>query len=225
MSSDILSRPIDAEQVLADLRRGAEEPRGRLGVTVVLIRESWLERANKGVPTMLRYATHAKNNSLYNTPPMFGIYVLDLVLRWVDSAWAASRGDGQRATTGQGRDPLRRDRRSAAAIYQAGTPRSPPRSRMNVTFRLSTRGRWRNKFVAETQKAEGMVGLAGHRSVGGVASVDLQRHRPRRLPVAGERSWGDFAAKNGQGSRLEPTHHEEAPADDPGPRRRSRKTC
>ncbi len=53
-------------------------------MTIVLLREAWLAQANKNVPTMLRYSTHVKNNSLYNTPPAFGIYVLSLVLKWVE---------------------------------------------------------------------------------------------------------------------------------------------
>src|SRR5262249_27661523 len=83
MSSDILSRPFDAGR-FALIYAGAQKNLGPSGVTAVLIRESWVEKANKGVPTMLRYATHVKNNSLYNTPPTFGVYVLNLVLQWVE---------------------------------------------------------------------------------------------------------------------------------------------
>src|SRR5207253_3463925 len=72
MSSDILSRPIDAGR-FALIYAGAQKNLGPSGVTAVLLRESWLARANKNVPTMLRYATHVKNNSLYNTPPSFAV--------------------------------------------------------------------------------------------------------------------------------------------------------
>ncbi|MEI7686972.1 MAG: 3-phosphoserine/phosphohydroxythreonine transaminase, partial [Planctomycetota bacterium] len=83
MSSDIFSRPFDASK-FSLIYAGAQKNLGPSGVTVVLLRESWLEKANKGVPTMLRYATHVKNNSLYNTPPSFGVYVLGLVLEWIE---------------------------------------------------------------------------------------------------------------------------------------------
>src|SRR5207245_10200336 len=83
MSSDILSRPFDAGKC-ALIYAGAQKNLGPAGVTAVLLRESWLARANKNVPTMLRYATHVKNNSLYNTPPTFGVYVLGLVLKWIE---------------------------------------------------------------------------------------------------------------------------------------------
>ena len=70
-------------------------------MTVVLIRESWLERANKKIPTMLRYNTHTKNNSLYNTPPTFSVYLLDLFLTWIDAegglATIAARNDRKAA--------------------------------------------------------------------------------------------------------------------------------
>ena len=80
MSSDILSRPVDVGK-FALIYGGAQKNLGPAGVTAVLLREAWLAKANKGVPTMLRYATHVKNNSLYNTPPSFGVYVLNLVLQ------------------------------------------------------------------------------------------------------------------------------------------------
>src|SRR5690349_9119430 len=83
MSSDILSRPFDAGR-FALVYAGAQKNLGPAGVTAVLLREAWLERANKNVPTMLRYATHVKNNSLYNTPPTFAVYVLNLVLKWIE---------------------------------------------------------------------------------------------------------------------------------------------
>lgn len=161
LSSDILSRPIDANR-FSLIYAGAQKNLGPSGVTVVLIRESWLEAANKNVPTMLRYSTHVKNNSLYNTPPMFGIYILDLVLQWLD---------GQGGVNGI----ARLNDQKASLIYDAidrssgffcGHARPGSRSKMNVTFRLPSED-LEKKFVAEAQNA-GMVGLAGHRSVGGI---------------------------------------------------------
>jgi phosphoserine aminotransferase len=161
MSSDILSRPIDASR-FALIYAGAQKNLGPSGVTAVLIREAWLAKANKAVPTMLRYATHIKNNSLYNTPPTFGVYVLDLVLGWIDKM-------GGLAALGQ------RNERKARLVYDAidqgggfyrGHAEPESRSLMNVTFRLPSEA-LEKQFLRDAGAA-GMVGLAGHRSVGGI---------------------------------------------------------
>src|SRR5207248_3108549 len=141
---------------------GAQKNLGPAGVTVVLIRESWLEKANKGVPTMLRYATHVKNNSLYNTPPTFGVYVLDLVLQWIESVGGLA-GISERNV------------RKAETLYDAidesggfyrGHATAESRSLMNVTWRLPDES-LEKQFITEASAA-GMIGLAGHRSVGGI---------------------------------------------------------
>src|SRR5262249_9701579 len=141
---------------------GAQKNLGPSGVTTVLLRESWLARAGKGVPTMLRYATHVKHNSLYNTPPSFAVYVLNLVLQWIE------RGGGLPAMA-------ERNARKARLLYDAidqssgfyrGHAAREARSQMNVTFRLA-REELERPFLARAQAA-GMVGLPGHRSVGGV---------------------------------------------------------
>ena len=161
MSSDVLSRPLDASR-FALIYAGAQKNLGPSGVTVVLLRESWLERANKSVPTMLRYATHVKNNSLYNTPPSFGVYVLGLVLRWVEEI-------GGLAAMGE------RNARKAGLLYNAidqsggfyrGHAEKDARSLMNVTFRLPDETL--EKTFVDEAKGQGMVGLSGHRSVGGI---------------------------------------------------------
>jgi phosphoserine aminotransferase len=161
MSSDILSRPIDASR-FSLIYAGAQKNLGPSGVTVVLLRESWLEKANKGVATMLRYSTAVKNNSLYNTPPMFGVYVLDLVLQWVDGlggvAGMARINDSKAATIYAAID--------GSGGYYRGHAAPESRSKMNVTFRLPDEA-LEKQFVIEAQLA-GMVGLAGHRSVGGI---------------------------------------------------------
>jgi phosphoserine aminotransferase len=161
MSSDILSRPIDANR-FALIYAGAQKNLGPAGVTAVLLRESWLERANKNVPTMLRYATHVASNSLYNTPPTFGVYILNLVLQWIEQ-------------TGGLAAMAERNVRKAQTIYDAidqsggfyrGHAERESRSQMNVTFQLRSEA-LEKQFVAEAQAA-GMIGLAGHRSVGGI---------------------------------------------------------
>src|SRR5215211_2743415 len=165
MSSDILSRPLDAHK-FALIYAGAQKNLGPAGATVVIARQSWLDTAGKTAPTMLRYATHAKNNSLYNTPPVFGVYMLNLVLEWIEEC-------GGLQAMGE------RNRHKAATIYAAidnsggfyrGHAVPADRSLMNITFRLPSE-ELEKKFAAETTAAN-MVGLAGHRSVGGIrASV------------------------------------------------------
>ncbi|NTU78370.1 MAG: 3-phosphoserine/phosphohydroxythreonine transaminase [Chloroflexales bacterium] len=161
MSSDILSRPFDATK-FALIYAGAQKNIGPAGVTAVLIRQSFLERARAGQPAIFSYKTYAKNNSLYNTPPVFAVYMLDLVLGWIE---------------GLGGLPAMAERnaRKAALVYGAidrsggfyrGHAEPASRSQMNVTFRLPAEA-LEKQFVAEAQ-AQGMVGLAGHRSVGGI---------------------------------------------------------
>ena len=189
MSSDILSRPLDASK-FSLIYAGAQKNLGPAGVTVVLIRESWIEKANKGVPTMLRYSTHAKNNSLYNTPPTFGVYLLDLVLQWIDGlgglAGISERNAAKAATIYAAID--------GSGGYYRGHAEKASRSSMNVTFRLPNED-LEKKFVSEAQAA-GMVGLAGHRSVGGVrASIYNAIDGEACSTLAA--FMGDFAAKNG----------------------------
>lgn len=160
MSSDILSRPVDISK-FSLIYAGAQKNLGPAGVTVVIVKKSFLAAANPAIPTMLRYGTFAKDNSLYNTPPTFGIYLMGLVLDWV-------RGQGGIA------EITRRNEAKAALIYDTidasrgfykGHARPDARSRMNITFRLPDE-ELEKKFLAEAKQA-GFVGLAGHRSVGG----------------------------------------------------------
>ncbi|MFD3165519.1 3-phosphoserine/phosphohydroxythreonine transaminase [Herpetosiphon sp. NSE202] len=161
MSSDIFSRPFDASK-FGLVYAGAQKNLGPSGVTVVLIREDWLDKGAKNVPTMLRYSTHAKNNSLYNTPPTFGVYMLNLVLGWIQEQGGLA-GMAEYNT------------RKANIVYNAidnsggfyrGHAVTDSRSQMNVTFNLPNQ-ELEKQFLAET-KAQGMLGLPGHRSVGGV---------------------------------------------------------
>ncbi len=160
MSSDILSRPVDVSK-FGLIYAGAQKNLGPSGLTVVIIRKDLAEKAPENLPTMLRYATHIENDSLYNTPPCFSIYILALVTRWIKK---------------QGVETLFRiNREKAAVLYSAidasegwykGTAAREFRSDMNVTFRLPTE-ELEAKFVAEAAKA-GFAGLKGHRSVGGI---------------------------------------------------------
>ncbi|MGE7951720.1 3-phosphoserine/phosphohydroxythreonine transaminase [Lysinibacillus xylanilyticus] len=160
MSSDILSKPVDVSK-FGLIYAGAQKNLGPSGVTVVIIRKDLLEKANKNIPTMLKYTTHADSNSLYNTPPTFGIYMLGEVLKWVESKGGVA-------------EIAKHNELKAKVIYDAidnsngfykghATPES--RSLMNITFRV-TDEELEKQFLAEA-KAAGFVGLNGHRSVGG----------------------------------------------------------
>jgi phosphoserine aminotransferase len=161
MSSDILSRPFDATK-LSLFYAGAQKNIGPAGVTVVVLRESWLEKANTSIPIFLSYATHVKSNSLYNTPPVFSVYLLNLILEEMEQS-------GGLEAMGK------RNEEKARHIYQAiddniefYLPHATPESRslINITFRL-TSDDLTKQFINEAAH-EGMVGLKGHRSVGGI---------------------------------------------------------
>lgn len=161
MSSDLLSRALDARR-FSLIYAGAQKNLGPAGVTAAIVRGAWLERAAETPPVILRYPTHAKHNSLYNTPPVFAVYLLELVLAWIER-------EGGLAAMGE------RNERKARALYDAidasggfyrGHAAPDSRSRMNVTFRLPTPEQ-EQAFIGEATAA-GFVGLAGHRSVGGI---------------------------------------------------------
>lgn len=160
MSSDIMSRPFDIKP-FGLIYAGAQKNLGPSGVTLVIIREDMLERVPKDIPTMLRYTTHAKDNSLYNTPPCVNIYLVQLVMKWIEEK------------VGGLEQMERRNREKADLLYSfmdgndfyRGTADADSRSMMNVTFRLRSE-ELEKKFVAETGK-NSMGGLKGHRSVGG----------------------------------------------------------
>jgi phosphoserine aminotransferase len=190
MSSDILSRPFDASK-FALIYAGAQKNLGPSGVTVVLLRESWLNKASKGSPTMLRYATHVKNNSLYNTPPAFGVYVLNLVLQWIEKL------GGLKALA-------ERNAAKARLLYEAidksggfyrGHALPESRSQMNVTFRLPSES-LEKRFAAEAQEQHGMIGLPGHRSVGGIRASTYNAIGVEACQALAS-FMNDFARKNG----------------------------
>lgn len=161
MTSDILSRPIPVDR-FGLIYAGAQKNLGPAGVTIVIIRKELLERCPDTLPEYLSYKTHAESNSLYNTPPVFAIYIVKLVLDWI-------RRTGGLAAMAE------RNARKAAALYAAidnsgGYYRCPVdpryRSKMNVVFRLPTE-ELEKAFVAAAGQQH-MLGLAGHRSVGGI---------------------------------------------------------
>lgn len=160
MSSDILSRKIDVSKFDV-IYGGAQKNLGPSGVTVVIMKKSWLQNENANVPKILKYSTHVKVDSLYNTPPTFAIYMLSLVLEWL------KENGGVEAVE-------QRNEQKAQVLYSCidesngfykGHARKDSRSRMNVTFTLRD-DELTKTFVQKAKDAK-MIGLGGHRSVGG----------------------------------------------------------
>lgn len=160
MSSDILSRPLAYDKF--DLvYAGAQKNLGPSGVVLVMVHKRMLERVNANLPTIFNYNTFANNNSLYNTPPTFGIYMLKLVLEWIKKLGGLSA-------------MARHNEAKAALLYNIidqddfyhGHAEAASRSYMNVTFRLANTEL--EKVFLEEAAAEGIMGIKGHRSVGGM---------------------------------------------------------
>jgi phosphoserine aminotransferase len=160
MSSDILWRPFDANR-FSLIYAGAQKNIGPSGVTVVIVRKSWLEQANDNLPTMLAYQTHSAKDSLFNTPPTFAIYMVRNVLEGlVEQGGLAAV---ERVNRAKG-DLLYGVIAEFPEFYRCPVEEAS-RSYMNVVWRLPTE-ELEAKFVAEGLEA-GMCGLKGHRSVGG----------------------------------------------------------
>jgi len=161
MSSDIASRTIDVKK-FGLIFAGAQKNLGPSGVTVVVVRKDLAERADKNLPTLLQYRTHVKERSLYNTPPTFAIYILGLVMEWMESEGGTSAIE-------------KRNEAKAKLLYDTidGGYYSCPvekasRSRMNVVFRVAGGDEAIEKKFAEEAAAAGLAGTPGHRSVGGI---------------------------------------------------------
>ena len=160
MSSDIFSRRFDPNP-FGLIYAGAQKNLGPAGVTLVIIRNDMLERVPKELPTMLKYTTFSENKSLYNTPPCFAIYVCELVLKWIEDTMG---GLDRMEKANDDKARLLYDFLDSQDFYR-GTARPDSRSRMNVTFLLHDAGLEKD-FLAGASEA-GLIGLKGHRSVGG----------------------------------------------------------
>ncbi len=161
MSSDFLWRPFDVTK-FGLAYAGAQKNIGPSGVVVVVVSKALVEKGRKDIPKIFQFRTHAENKSLYNTPPTFGVYMVRNVLAWLKEQGGLAKIEQV-------------NRKKAARLYGVidKNPefyRSPvekeSRSVMNVVFRLPSEER-EAEFIAEAKK-RGMVGLKGHRSVGGI---------------------------------------------------------
>jgi phosphoserine aminotransferase len=161
MSSDIASRQLDYKK-FALFYAGAQKNLGPAGLALVVVRDDFLAKAKKGLPTMFSYKTYADNKSLYNTPPVFAIYIMKLVLEWVKKQGGLA---GVEKINVAKKDLLYKTIDANADFYK-GTVEKASRSWSNITMRLPNED-LENKFIAEAKK-EGMIGMKGHRSVGGI---------------------------------------------------------
>jgi len=162
MTSDIMSQPVDVSK-FGLIFAGAQKNLGPAGVTAVIIRKDLVERAPEKLATMLQYRTHVKERSLYNTPPTFPMYMLTLVLEWMEKEGglpAIYQRNQQKAR-------LLFDVIDGGDFYKSPVEKAD-RSLMNVVFRIKSGDEaLEKKFNAEAEKA-GLIGLEGHRSVGGL---------------------------------------------------------
>ena len=159
-SSDMFSRPIDVSKY-GLIYAGAQKNLGPSGVTLVIIREDLLARSQKSLHTMLNYAVHAENGSMYNTPPCFGIYLMGLVMKW-----GLAQGGLDAINAANTRKASKLYAEVDRSGFYRGTADTASRSRMNITFRLPSED-LEKTFVKESTAA-GLDGLKGHRSVGGM---------------------------------------------------------
>ena len=160
MSSDIMGRGFDVAP-FGLIYAGAQKNLGPSGVTLVIIRQDMLERVPDNLPTMLKYTTFASKKSMFNTPPCFAVYVLGLVMKWLEETIG---GIARMEQINQQKADLLYDYVDRNAFYR-GTAEKEDRSTMNVTFRLTNESLVET-FIAEAL-ANGLGGLKGHRSVGG----------------------------------------------------------
>ncbi len=161
MSSDMLCRRLnftDFDLIYA----GAQKNMGPAGTTIVILKDDLIKRASDTTPTLLRYKTHADKDSLFNTPSVFSVYVVHLVLKWIIESGGVDEIEAV-------------NRKKASILYGAidemndfymGTVQEDSRSLMNVTFRLPNE-ELESRFVKEAEEND-MLGLKGHRSVGGI---------------------------------------------------------
>jgi phosphoserine aminotransferase len=165
MSSDIASRRMDVKR-FGLIFAGAQKNLGPAGVTVVIVRRDLAERADKNLPTPLQYREHIKERSLYNTPPTFGIYILGLMMEWMESEGglaAIEKRNGAKAKLLYGAID------ASGGFYECPVERES-RSKMNVVFRAGGAGgdEAAEKRFAQEATAAGIAGTPGHRSVGGM---------------------------------------------------------
>jgi phosphoserine aminotransferase len=160
-SSDIFSRSIDVSRY-GLIYAGAQKNLGPSGVTLVIVRRDLVDRGSRDLPTMLQYRTHSGNESMYNTPPTFGIYVMGLVFDWI----AEQGGLAAMQSRNETKAARLYDFLDRSTMFRPTVADEASRSRMNVTF--VTGDEERDAQFVRAATAAGFSGLKGHRSVGGM---------------------------------------------------------
>ena len=184
MSSDILSRPVDVSKY-AMIYGGAQKNLAPAGVAFAIIREDMLDRIVRDLPTMMSFRTHVENNSMFNTPPVFPIYVLKETLKWLKSIGGVD-------------EIYRRNKEKAALLYDEidrnplfrGTVEKEDRSLMNICFVMAEGCEELAPEFMEFAKSRGMVGIKGHRLVGGMRASIYNA-----MPTEGVEKLVDFMEK------------------------------
>lgn len=189
-SSDILSRPIAMEKY-GVLYAGAQKNIGPSGVALVIVRDDVLERVPDGLPSMLDYKVTAENDSLYNTPPTFGVYMVMLVARWLEQTVG---GLDKMAEINARKAKLLYDAIDQSGGYYRGHAHVACRSTMNVTWRLPTEEA-EAAFISAAAKTK-LVSLKGHRSVGGIRA-SIYNAMPEEGVVALRDFMVEYQRKNG----------------------------
>ncbi len=162
-SSDIFSYPMDWSKVDL-LFAGAQKNAGPSGVTIVIIKKELQKRVKDNVPSMFRYTTHAEKNSLYNTPPTFGIYILSLIMKWIKNKGgieAIQKLNEEKAA-------LLYDAIDNSDGFYVGHAKKDSRSLMNVSFNIKDKDASLEAELVKLATENGMIGLKGHRSIGGL---------------------------------------------------------
>ncbi|MBK6617807.1 MAG: 3-phosphoserine/phosphohydroxythreonine transaminase [Nitrosomonas sp.] len=161
MSSNFLSRPFDISK-FGLIYAGAQKNVGPAGLVIVIVREDLLQTDPlTGTPTMYRYKTHAQNDSMYNTPPTYAIYIMGLVMQWLKQLGGLSAIEQRNLTKAK----LIYDLIDASAFYHCPVA-TPDRSRMNIPFTLADAAL--DSIFLQQAEAHGLIQLKGHRSVGGM---------------------------------------------------------
>jgi len=162
-SSDIFSYPVDWSKIDM-IFAGAQKNAGPSGVTIVIMKKELIDNASTNLPSMLQYRTYSENNSLYNTPPTFGIYIIQLIMKWIKSKGgieAMQKLNIEKAT-------LLYDAIDNSNGFYVGHAQKDSRSLMNVSFNIKYKNAdLEAKLIKEATDA-GMIGLKGHRSIGGL---------------------------------------------------------
>lgn len=180
MSSDIMSKPIDVNK-FAVIYAGAQKNIGPAGATLVLIRKDMVEKIAAGLPTMLSYSTHISKDSMHNTPPTFIIYIIGLVMKWIESKGGLEAIE----IINKEKAAYIYDTIDESNGYYVGTVAKEDRSLMNITFRLPSE-ELEAQFIKEAA-AKGFSGLKGHRSVGGCRASTYNA-----LPIEATKQLAEF---------------------------------